>query len=106
MLNVNHNYRLRSCSYKQKVNVNGLNATVTFCHSESTSASTTAGLSAARFFETTSPGLLKICSLGTDVGGAANTLAARFRKRGYRFSFSFDSTTLTGLPSNQLVPRC
>ena len=33
------------------------------------SASTTASLSAARFFETTSPVLLKICSLGTDVGG-------------------------------------
>ena len=32
-------------------------------------ASTTAGLSAASFFETTSPALLKICSLGTDVGG-------------------------------------
>ena len=40
------------------------------------SASTTAGISAARFFET------KICSLGTDVGGAPNTLAARFRMRG------------------------
>ena len=33
------------------------------------SASTTAGISAARFFETTSLVLLKICSLGTDVGG-------------------------------------
>ena len=49
------------------------------------SASTTAGLSAARFFETTSPALLKICSLGIDVGGAANTLAARFRTRGFSF---------------------
>ena len=56
---------------------------------QNASASTTAGLSAARFFETTSPVLLKICSLGADVGGAANTLAARFRTRGYRFSFSF-----------------
>ena len=31
------------------------------------SALTTAGLSVARFFETTTPALLKICSLGTDV---------------------------------------
>ena len=45
-----------------------------------------AGLSAARFFEMTSPALLKICSLGTDVGGAANTLAARFRTREYRYT--------------------
>ena len=37
------------------------------------SASTTAGFSAARFFEMTSPALLKICLLGTDVGGAVNT---------------------------------
>ena len=66
------------------------------------SASTRVGLSAARFFETTSPALLKICSLGTDVGGAANTLAARFPTRGYRFSFSFHH--ING--SNQLVPRC
>ena len=51
------------------------------------SASTMAGLSAACFFETTSPALLKI-SLGTDVGGAANTLAARFCTTGYRFLFS------------------
>ena len=58
-------------------------------HIKNISASTTAGLSAARFFETTSPAFLKICSLGTDVGGAANTLAARFRTRCYRFSFSF-----------------
>ena len=52
-------------------------------------ASTTAGFSAARFFDTISPALLKISSLGTDVGGAAKTLAARFRTIGYRFSFSF-----------------
>ena len=53
------------------------------------SASTTAGLSAPRFFETTCPALLKIYSLGTDVGGAANTLVARFPAREYRFSFFF-----------------
>ena len=45
-------------------------------------ASTSAGLSMAFFLETTSPALLKICSLGTDVGRAANTLAAKFHTRG------------------------
>ena len=39
-------------------------------------------LSAGRFFETTSPALLKICSLGTNAEQAANTLVARFRMRG------------------------
>ena len=44
----------------------------------------TAGLSAARFLETSSPALLKVCSLGTDVGEAANgsvALVAQSSKR-------------------------